>query len=160
MQKQIAIPRFIWDSLEASIQAESRRLVRDIAQSLGKPEAELWNQVKNDKISAYFVDMEDPTNEKFQCEAYDLDGLVQRKCCRPVVFGTKACAHHTHTQHLKPDTSLPKFKTIKYENDEGTFQKAYLRDRDVLHPDTLEKIGEWDSAAKKLTLFTKAVVDE
>jgi hypothetical protein len=160
MQKQIAIPRYIWDSLEAAIQAESRRLVRDIAGSLGKPELELWNQVKDKKVSAYFVDLQDPTNEEFKCEAFDLEALVQRKCCRPVIFGTKACAAHTHTQHLKPDTTLPVYKAIKYEDSEGNFQKAYLKDRDVLHPDTLEKIGEWDSSIKKLLLFEKDSTSE
>ena len=160
MQKQIAIPKYLWDSLEAAITAESRRLVRDIANSLGKSEADLWNQVKNEKVSAYFVDLQDPTNEEFKCEAYDLAGLVQRKCCRPVVFGTKTCAEHSTTQHLKPDTTLPKFRIIQYEDREGVAHKAYLKDQDVLHPDTLEKIGEWDSATKQLKLFEKIEADE
>jgi hypothetical protein len=41
----------------------------------------------------------------------------------------------------------------------GVFQKAHLKDRDVLHADTLEKIGEWDSAERNWILFTKAVME-
>lgn len=152
----IAIPRYIWDSLEAAIQAESRRLVRDIAQSLGQDDKALWNKVKAQKVSAYFVDMQDPTNEQFECEAFQLNAPVQRKCGRAVVYGTKACAEHSHTLHIKPDTTLPRYKVLKYENIEGIVEKAYLSESNaVLHYDTLEMIGEWLPVEKTIRLFIK-----
>lgn len=155
VQAQIPIPRYIWDSLEAAIQAESRRLVRDIAQSLGKPEVPLWNEVKKNIVSAYFVDLQEPTGEEFKCQAFDLQGLVQKPCCQPVIFGTKACPQHSHSLHLKPDTSLPKYRVLTYEDENGNQVKAYLRENDVLNADTLEKIGEWNSQTKTLSLFER-----
>lgn len=154
--QQIPIPRFIWDSLEAAITAESRRLVRDIAQSLGKPEAPLWAEVKKNMTSAYFVNLEEPTGEQFKCQAYDLNSLVQKPCCRPVIYGTKTCPEHINSLGGKPDTTLPKYKVLIYENEEGEKQKAYLREQDILNPDTLEKIGEWNLTTKTMHLFSQS----
>lgn len=155
MANQIPIPRYIWDSLEAAIQAESRRLVRDIAQTLGKPDGPLWNEVKKNSVSAYLVDLQEPTNEEFKCQAYTTNTLVQRPCGMPVIFGKKSCPEHCNTLHVKPDTSLPKYKVLHYEDDEGNLVKAYLRESDVLHVDTLEKIGTWNAESKTLSLFEK-----
>ena len=80
------VPSYLWISLEATLQAESRKLVKEIAATLGQNEAALWKEVSKEKLSAYLVDMMDPTDESLQCIGFTLDGIVQKPCTNPVIF--------------------------------------------------------------------------
>ncbi len=153
--KRLPIQSYIWESLEATLKAESRRLIRDIAKTLGKDEGELARQIGTPNFSAYFVDMTEPTNERFECTAYSLKGPVQKPCRRPVIFGTTKCAAHSHSQQ-RPSAALPVYRLLKYyDEDESEEKQVYLNPatNQILDRDTLKHIGLWDSERKILTLF-------
>jgi len=153
--KRLAIQSYIWESLEATLKAESRRLIRDIAKTLGKDEGELARHIGAPNFSAYFVDMTEPTNERFECTAYSLKGPIQKPCRRPVIFGTTKCAAHSHSQQ-RPSAALPVYRLLKYyDEDDSEEKQVYLNPatNQILNKDTLKNIGLWDSESKTLTLF-------
>jgi hypothetical protein len=148
------VPSYLWISLEATLQAESRKLVKEIAAALGQNEAALWKEVSKEKLSAYLVDMTDPTDERLQCIGYTLDGIVQKPCASPVVFGKKTCPHHTNTVIKKPDSSLPKYRRLKYFDEEEKICYVNASTNDVVDCETLTQIGSWNPETQVLTLLT------
>jgi hypothetical protein len=153
--KQFAIPLYIWESLEATLKAESRRLIRDIAKTLGKDEAELARHIGTQNFSAYLVDMTEPSGERFECTSYSLEGPIQKPCRRPVIFGTTKCPFHSHSQQ-RPSSSLPVYRILKYyDEDESEEKEIYLNPatNEILSKDTLQHIGSWNPESKTLTLF-------
>lgn len=153
--KRFPIQSYIWESLEATLKAESRRLIRDIAKTLGKDEGELARHIGAPTISAYFVDMTEPTNEQFECTAYCLRGPVQKPCRRPVLYGTTKCASHSnHPQ--RPSSSLPVYRNVKYyDEDESEEKMVYLNPatNQILDKHSLQQIGTWNPETKMLQLF-------
>jgi hypothetical protein len=153
--KRLPIQSYIWESLEATLKAESRRLIRDIAKTLGKDEAELARHIGTPNFSAYFVDMTEPTGERFECTAYSLKGPIQKPCRRPVIYGTTKCAAHSHLQQ-RPSAALPVYRILKYFDEEESEEKqVYLNPatNEILEKETLKHIGTWDSERKTVTLF-------
>ena len=63
---QLPVPTFVWDSLMATMKAQSRRLVEDIAKTLGQEPGPLWKEISKQQFGVYLVDMNEPTNEIFQ----------------------------------------------------------------------------------------------
>lgn len=152
------IPLFLWQSLEASLKHESRRLVREIASTLKTNEADLWKQVNKEVFSAYLVDMAEPTNEQFECCSYELCGPIYKPCRKPVVFGKKTCPDHTHRCLTKPPSGLPKYRVLSYLDDNtDEVVRLYLdpATNEVFAQDTLEKVGTWSTEEKSLTLYVK-----
>ena len=153
--KRFPVQSYIWESLEATLKAESRRLIRDIAKSLGKDEVELARHIGTPSVSAYFVDMTDPTNERFECTAYSLKGPVQKPCRRPVIYGTSKCAAHSNVNQ-RPSSSLPVYRNLKYyDEDESEEKCVYLNPatNQILSKDTLKQVGTWNPETKVLQLF-------
>lgn len=153
------IPSFLWQSLEASLKVEARRLVRDIASTLKTNEADLWKQVNKEVFSAYLVDMNEPTNEQFHCAAYHAVGNIYKPCRKPVVYGSKLCPEHQEGALTKPPSQLPRYRLLYYyDDDTDDVIRLYLNQatNEVFHPDTFAKVGLWDTAEKTLTLFEKA----
>lgn len=153
--KRLPIQSYIWESLEATLKAESRRLIRDIAKTLGKDEGELARHIGTQNFSAYFVDMTEPTGEKFECTSYLLKGPIQKPCRRPVVFGTTKCPLHSHI-HERPSSSLPLYRMLKYyDEDESEEKYVYLNaaTNEILNKDSLRQVGSWNPESKTLTLF-------
>ena len=158
MSQTVPVPKYIWESLESAIRAESRRLVRDIAKTLKKDEYNLWKEISKDTLNAYLVDLTEPTNESFQCKAYCLEGPVQKICKEPVLFGKDVCPHHCQSVLVKPSASLPKYRRLRYFDDaEGEEKEVYLDQatNQVYDKQTLEKIGQWNTDTQGLLLFKK-----
>lgn len=153
--ERLPVPRVIWESLEISLMAESRRLVNDIAKTLGKEESELWKEISKTPISAYLVDITEPTDETFTCRAYCLSGPIQRPCHKPVLFGKTVCPEHAAAPLMKPSSSLPKFRRVQYYDEElSETKECYLNPstNEIYDKDTLTKIGVWNTELQELTL--------
>ena len=150
------IPNFLWQSLEATLRHESRRLVRDIAATLKTNEADLWKHVSKEVFSAYLVDMNEPTNEQFECCSYELVGNLYKPCRNPVIYGTKTCPHHKGCALTKPPSHLVQYRVLNYyDEDTSEVERLYLNPatNEVLNPETLEPVGSWDPEEKVLTLL-------
>lgn len=149
------IPLYLWQSLEATLKHESRRLVREIAGTLKTNEADLWKQVNKEVFSAYLVDMAEPTNEQFECCSYEIQGAIYKPCRKPVVFGKKFCPEHIHTNLTKPPSGLPKYRLLAAYTESEEVEQFYLNPatNEVYSKETLEKVGMWSTEESCLTLF-------
>jgi hypothetical protein len=147
------IPSYIWISLEAALKVESRKLVKEISQTLGQNDMALWKEVSKETFSAYLVDMTDPTNESLQCIGYDLTGEIQKPCTHPVIYGKNTCPHHNNSEIKKPDSALPKYRRLKYFDEEEKLCYVNTSTNEVVDCETLRRMGEWNPETNALTLL-------
>jgi hypothetical protein len=87
-------PKPLWDALENVFSVKSRDLIKDIAKTLNQSEKPLLEAFKAKKHQFHLVDLSDPTDGKFQCEALLCTSAVAHRCRKPVVFGQKVCPEH------------------------------------------------------------------
>lgn len=156
---ELPVPTFIWDSLMATMKAQSRRLVDDIAKTLGQDPVPLWKEISKQQFGIYTVDLTEPTNETFQCQSYYHCGKIEKPCKRPVIFGKKFCGEHCSNPQIRPTITLQKLRLLKYfDDDEGETKQLYVNPatNEVLSMETLEVVGEWIHEEKQLHIFEKA----
>lgn len=93
------VPKPLWDALENVLMVKSKELIKDIAKSLNRSEKPLLEAFKAKKHNFHLVDLSDPTDEKFQCEALLCTSAVAHRCRKAVLFGQRMCPEHEfHTQ--------------------------------------------------------------
>lgn len=112
----VPVQRCLWESLEALLMNESKRLVEDIAKTLRQDSKVLWNEIRKEKVTAYMVDCTEPTAERFLCEALTFTTPVACRCRKPVLFGTTFCPEH---QGWKQPPSLdrkPQLRRVQLED--------------------------------------------
>jgi len=154
-ESKYPIPDIIYHSLRQAILAEAKRLVKDIAKTLGKPEAPLWKEVSKETANFFLIEQPDPTNDTYECRAYEIQEGLYKVCRRPVIYGTCLCPTHAPEVIKKPPANLPILQKVYSD---GTL-KAYINPatNEVHDPQTLEKIeGQWNPSEKRLILFLKS----
>jgi hypothetical protein len=98
----VSVPKQLFDTLQAALQTEARRLCRDAAKILKRPEKEVLGILQSmPKLSLKIVDdMDSPT----QCPTLlQNEGLLSR-CRKPCILGTGRCVAH---QDAKEPPELP-----------------------------------------------------
>ncbi len=139
-KNQFPIPFLIFQALQSSLLAEAKRLTKDIATTLNKPEGPLWKEVQKDLHSMYLVEQTEPTFEEFQCRAHHTKNGVWTMCRDAVVYGSRYCPRHFSNPCEHPPADLPTYKCIILDNE----KKSYINEsNEVLDGETLEKIGIW-----------------
>jgi hypothetical protein len=90
----LAVPKPLLDSLQAAFLAEGRRLCRDAAKVLHRPEKELLDILKNLPKATLIVHRD--TNETPTiCPVFlDTQGKLVQRCRRPCILGTGRCFRH------------------------------------------------------------------
>jgi hypothetical protein len=89
------VPKPLWDALESALMAKSRELIRDIAKNLKQDEKTLMTAFRANKKNLYLIDVSDPTDDRWQCEALQQTTSVAHRCRKPVQYGERYCpAHH------------------------------------------------------------------
>lgn len=113
----IPVQRSLWESLEALLLHESKRLVEDIAKTLRQDPKLLWNEIRKEKMTAYMVDCSEPTAERFLCTALTHTSAVALRCRKPVIFGTSMCPEHQGWQMPPACERKPQLRRIVSEED-------------------------------------------
>jgi len=95
MSHEYKVNRLLWESFEATLLAQGKRFVKDMAHTLQVDEKALLRHVFPSK-EAFKVSIYD--SESTVCLAFTLlSGSVAGRCRHPVVTGTDFCCHHqTH----------------------------------------------------------------
>ena len=137
------VPRPLWDALENVFTVKAKELIKDIAKTLQQPPQPLLEVFKANKPSFYIQEMEDPTGNKFECEALLCEHAVAHRCRKPVLLGRKVCPAHSSwkmpTTQNKPELqrldvgtaevyfvdSLMNVYNVNFER-VGTFQEGHL----------------------------------
>lgn len=141
--KSYPIPKPLWDAVENVLMVKSKELIKDIAKSLHQSEKPLWEAFKAKKHTFHLLDMEDPTDNKFECEALVCTSAVAHRCRKPVLLGQKVCPEHEFVSQPSLGTK-PIVKRIKTDTGETYFmdnqQNVYTEDFErvgILQEDTL-----------------------
>ena len=140
MATTIPIPKIYWDTFQAALQAQVKRLAKDVAKSLRQPEQPLLKAILTEKVDAYLF--EEEGTEFIELEAMrckhkvpsEKNGAVLEACRQPVLLGKTACCLHLGSK--EPSTTVLKaYRVIKVEDD------TYWLDGDKVLNDDLEVCG-------------------
>lgn len=120
MTSSSPFPKPLWDALENVFSVKSRELIKDIAKTLNQSEKPLLEAFKAKKHQFHLVDLSDPTDEKFQCEALLCHSAVAHRCRKPVLFGQTVCPEHEF--HTNPVIGTkPVLQRLRTEEGETYF---------------------------------------
>ena len=117
--KSYPVPKPLWDALESALMAKSRELIRDIAKTLKQDEKTLMSAFRANKRSLYLVDLSDPTEERFQCEALLATTAIAHRCRKPVQYGERFCPGHVFW--LMPECMKHKPTLRRIKTEDGTY---------------------------------------
>ncbi len=92
--KSYPVPKPLWDALENILMVKSKELMKDIAKTLKQPEKPLLDAFKAKKHTFHLIDVEDPTDDRFECDALLCQSAVAHKCRKAVLFGKTRCPEH------------------------------------------------------------------
>jgi hypothetical protein len=114
--KAVPVPKHLWDQLEIVFSIKARELIKDIAKTLHQDEKKLLQEYKKQKVPMYLVELSEPTDEQFLCQALVETTAVAHRCRRPVLYGSRCCPEHELWQlpaHLATKPVLQRFDTEK-----------------------------------------------
>ncbi len=104
--KTHTVPKPLWDALEGAFQKKIRELIKDIATTCRQSEKPLWDAYRQSKHTVQLLDLAEPTDGIYECEALCTNTQVYTRCRKTVVFGQKFCAEHEY-YHEPPTSALP-----------------------------------------------------
>jgi hypothetical protein len=153
MSTTIPIPKIYWDTFQAALQAQVKRLAKDVAKSLRQPEQPLLKAILTEKVDAYLFEEEGAEFtdlETMRCKykiPSEKNGAVLEACREPVLLGKGACCLHLGAK--EPSIAgLKVYRTLKIED------TTYWLDGDTVLNDELECCGVFKD--NKCTLFKSA----
>ena len=145
--KSYPVPKPLWDALENVLTVKSKELIKDIAKTLKQSEKPLLDAFKANKPLLHLVEMDDPTDNKFECEALVCSSAVACRCRKPVLFGQKVCPEH-ELYKAPVLSNKPVVKRMKTSEGETYFVDNLMN----VYTADFEQIGTLQDGV--LTLFT------
>lgn len=89
------VSKVLWDALESAFSAKAKELAREIAKTLHQDEKKLLAALKEKKNDLYLIDVSDPTDQRFECEALVRSTALAHRCRKPVQYSEKYCPAHS-----------------------------------------------------------------
>jgi hypothetical protein len=147
------MPKPLWDALENVLTVKSKELIKDLAKALKQPEKPLLDAFRAKKQPFHLVELDDPTDNKFECEAFVCQSAVAHRCRKPVVLGTKTCPEH-ECWTAPSFGSKPVLQRVKTDEGESYFVDSLMN----VYTVEFERVGTYVDGV--LTLFEIAEEEE
>ncbi len=153
------IPKLYWDAFQSTVQAQTKRLAKEIAASLRQPENPLLRALQADKVSVYLF--EEEGSEYVDIQSLRCSELrrnpdspsVLEPCGQPVVIGQgKKCPHHLQTKKLPVLPSLQKLRIIR---DSDTATKYWLTEENLLLTSEMVPVGRYNPETRRVFVFAE-----
>ena len=155
----ISVDKTIFETMENILEAQVRKLAKDIAKTLRVDDKPLLLAIQKDKVKTYFYEEEHDTDVyDMKCKAYDKEGAIFTKCNDPIVFKKEFCVKHLkfheHTvDSLKESEEL----YIVYGPDKKEYyfdlqNRVYDRNLNVLN-------GKIDNDTKEIIIYKVSSAD-
>ena len=112
----------MWEYFQQALWRESKQLSTEIAESLGvsaKPLLEALAKTK--KKSCYLVQLDEPTQDNFLCQALTTTSEVAQRCRKPVVYGELYCPCHRGWLSAESFQQKPQYRRLKGGLGEGHY---------------------------------------
>lgn len=154
----LPIPRIYWDTLQASLATEVKRLAKDIATTLRQPEQPLLKALQ-DTVGAYLFEEEAHTLvdlAEMKCKALvrsSENQSVLTQCGQPILLGKGGvCPAHLHVEkEPSPTFGITHLKIIK---DPYTGETYWVdSDHCLRRKGDLKCMGRYDPEKKTCTLI-------
>lgn len=118
----VPVPKIYWEAFQSALNAQVKRLARDIASSVKQPEQPLLKALASEKITAHLFEEEGQEFQDIQsmrCQhprpSYENPSILQI-CNEPILIGKgNSCPFHTHKTKLNID-HLPVYRKIRVDN--------------------------------------------
>lgn len=151
----LPIPRIYWDLLQTSLHAEVKRLAKDVARCLHKPEQPLLKAIQDDTLGAYLFEEADA--ELLDIQTMRCSHLVPSqenlsvlcKCNQPILLG-KGTACPAHLQKENKEPPVFKLRIIK-----SSFGETFWVDEHnvIRRKGDLKPYGKYISGTKQCIVF-------
>jgi hypothetical protein len=112
----VTVPETLFLTLQASFQAEAKRICADMAKLLGIPEKELCKKVLNGK--KLNLTLVEDTERPLTCLVFQHTGATLARCRRPCVLGTSRCTFHQDAAITEPPANtkaLVRLQTVVHD---------------------------------------------
>ena len=159
-QPHFKVPRLLWESLEAVLQAQGKKYVREVAKTLEVDPKELVRQVfAKDTVP---VILHDTSTTTLECSAYVQERgaakhMMARLCRRPVQLGSEFCSHHLLSRPtvVTEETTT----TVRRLQDDPTRPTLWVYEDGRAVDVAGKTVGFYDTESGALTLFEVADAD-
>jgi hypothetical protein len=154
--ERVPLPKIIYNTLEDVLEAQIRRLVGDIAQSLSVDPKPLMQSIMKEKVSCYIFEesVEDYDLHTARCKSYELvvynNNHLYIICKKPIVYTKEYCVDHLKNHVAAPNTENV-LDTLVVEDKKyyvDKFKKVYSLD--------FKKIGLYFPEHEKVLIFKES----
>jgi hypothetical protein len=155
------VPALLWESFEEVLRTNMRILVKDIATTLGQPEAPLLEAIKAQTVRPYLFEASSDADTEldmrcdFLCQRPDAPTILQR-CGQPVLWcaataaagagGIHRCTEHIYATAISRPAGLPRLLRL-----EG--QPLFHDAEGLVKNGSCQAKGRYCLETKRLTLF-------
>jgi hypothetical protein len=147
----------MWESLEAVLQAQGKKYVREVARALEVDPKELIRQVfAKDAVP---VILHDTASHTLECSAYvqergtasSAKSTMARLCRRPVQLGSEFCSHHLLSRPTVVTEAAT--ETVRRLQDDPTRPTLWTHEDGRAVDVAGKTLGFYDTETGALTLF-------
>jgi len=144
----LLVPTIIHETIIDILEAQVRKLAKDIAKTLNVDEKILIQELKKDKLE--IITFEDNTDiTDLTCKSYILEKNVYTPCEQPIVYKKDYCISHLHD-----NLTLDKLKDLDILTILNYDTVKYYRNREnIVYNLEFKPIGSYDPTTKELTTF-------
>ena len=145
MSNTFPVNALVYNTLEAILLTQAKKLTEDIAKFQKADSKELWAQIRPQlRIALHETETEDEQPLYCSHPSGGLEGAVRQRCRAPCLLGFSACPRHvetpkrTETSPLTPVKRLIDYDgTVFFQKDNGDLidkngKKKGFRDRDTV----------------------------
>jgi hypothetical protein len=140
----------IWSVFEATLLAQSKKLVEDIAKKQQSDPKELWNKVRQKiKLGQIESDLPDPIPQLCPFYTGNADGCFIVRCRKACLLGFDRCPEHIHKPVQPEKSENPVRRIYDFQN------KTYFVDQHGIAFDKMENpVGTVEDDELKLFEIT------
>jgi len=146
----LLVPTIIHETMIDILEAQVRKLAKDIAKTLNVDEKILIQELKKEKMEILtFDDNIDITD--LTCKSYTLEKNIYTSCDQPIVYKKDFCI-----SHLNDNLTFDKLKDLDVLTILNYDSIKYYRNREnIVYNSEFKPIGSYDPTTKELTKFVE-----
>lgn len=150
----IAVDKTMFETMENILEAQVRKLAKDIAKTLRVDEKPLLTAIQKEKIRTYFYEEEHETSVyDMKCKAYEKEGALYSRCDHPILFKKEFCVKHIQSHKYNVDSLRESEELyIVYGTDK---QEYYFDSKDRIYDRNLNLLtGKVDTENKSIKIYS------
>ncbi len=150
---QVAIPKSLWDTFQATFLAEGKKVCRDLSALLKIPEKELIQKLLTNPPKMPLTIIED-ADRPLSCPVLLQKSALYERCRQPCVLGTARCCAHQSIETL-PEVTEESTHLTRLQRKELTDGAMWCDENTgAVYDRHMRAIGEYKDEILTLWSFT------